>query len=596
VGYDLSTSFNAQPMMKTTTFFSIAKVCAWHFLALLLIAAPVILKAQAPAWQWATPVNVYAGPNAPAPNGDIYASGAMNLYADFSPLLRVSNSSGMYDTNTGFIARLNGSTRQWLWVRSFAGRVYQITDTNDGGVTVLGEFHATTSFGTIALQSTTNHSLFVAHCSSAGQWLWAAAAPLTGTFPNTDYTGYTALATDITHDGDIAVAGIFTGTATFGALPALLAPNASAYFAARLNGQTGQWQWAMQAPISNGTRASSVNDALLAPNGSVLFTGALSGTASFGSLPAVVSSGSSNLVVACANGPAQQWQWATQATHPGIGKGTALAITRAGNVVVTGQVNGPVSFGTLPGLPGTGGAMVVAGLAGVTGQWQWANQTGGPFAYPYALALTSTDDVVVAGEVYDDTLRIGNLPREALLGTSCFVAKLAAQGGTWRWRAVAKPVIRVSGGFSLNFASGRFLSLTTAGEPLISGAISNLIDFGNFLVSPVSVPTGIPDYTSGSFVAKLAATPLATISPSLSAQTQIFPNPASHSFTLRLPAASATVVTATLLNSLGQVVRRQAAPAHTQEFIVDVHDLSPGLYTLLLPLSTETVSRRVQVK
>ena len=561
-------------------------------LLLLFLVTSTQARAQALAWQWGITSNAYAGPNAPAPNNDLYLSGSLGTYANFAPLAPVANPSPA-DTKS-FVGRLNGSTHQWQWVLPFTGQIYQLRNTPDGGLTVVGEFHSAIALGSISLQTTGNHSLFVAHCSSAGQWQWATAAPVTGTLTSNVPSSYTTVATDLTSANEVAVAGVFTGSVSFGNQPPLQSSGGPAYYAARLDGQTGQWLWAVQAPIAGGNGRSAVTAVALAPNGNLLLTGKIDGTASFGTLLSLASTGASNLLVACVNGTTQQWQWATAASHAGAGQGTALALTQTGTVVVAGQVSGSASFGSLPPLTGRTGALVVASLNGNTGQWQWATQTGGALARPLALALTSADDIIVAGDVAD-TLRIGNLPSQTLLGTGAFVAKLSAAGTTWRWQTVAKPLMR-SSGFAWNFASARFISLNAADEPLVSGGIGVMADFGSFSLLAEPVPTAIPDYQTGTFIAKLAATSLAISSPSLAAQTELFPNPAHHSFTARLPAANTSPASATLFNSLGQVVRQQAIPAHRSQLAIDVQGLTPGLYTLRLSLGTEMVSRRVQVE
>jgi hypothetical protein len=65
---------------------------------------------------------------------------------------------------------------------------------------------------------------------------------------------------------------------------------------------------------------------------------------------------------------------------------------------------------------------------------------------------------------------------------------------------------------------------------------------------------------------------------------------------VRMPAiAGASQVQATLLNTLGQVVRRQAAalPATGATFTVEAGGLSTGVYTLRLQAGTSTVAKRV---
>jgi hypothetical protein len=582
-------------MMQTTTHFQ-ASLHHWLIMALLVLISPDKAWAQNPAWQWALPTNVYPGPNAPAPNGDVYVGGSIGQHATLTlPTVMGSNASA---NPYGFIARLGGTTRQWQWANRFDGQLYQLTETADGGVTVVGEFHTTITLGSFTLQTTGNHSLFVAHCTSTGQWQWATAAHVNGLLLSDPVSGYTTMATDILPDGSVAVAGMCYSTSalTFGTLPPLVNTGTASYFVARLNGQTGQWQWAAQAPMIVYTD-KPVKAVAFAPNGNVVLTGTLSGNGTFGTLPTVVNPGAAKVLVASLNGQNGQWQWAVTPTHAGIGEGTTLALTQAGDVVIAGQVTGPVTFGTLPTLPGTGGSMVVAGLSGSTGQWQWASQTGGPNASASVLAITSTNEIILTGTVRD-TLRLGTLPPERFIGPGTFVARMAAQGGAWRWCSVSKPVT-ASSGFILEYTVPQYLSLTVADEPVIGGRMSGANFFGGpgFLISQ-NIPGTGPDYAYGMFIAKLAANPVvaSTISRSLSNQTQLYPNPASTSLTIRLPTAATIAVTARLFNSIGQVVRQQTAAAHTQEFVMNVQNLAPGFYTLLLPLGTETVSRRITIE
>ena len=82
----------------------------------------------------------------------------------------------------------------------------------------------------------------------------------------------------------------------------------------------------------------------------------------------------------------------------------------------------------------------------------------------------------------------------------------------------------------------------------------------------------------------------------LAAQVGLFPNPATGSFTLRLPAAlSRPAATATLCNALGQVVLTQplASRADGSDTRFDVRGLAPGVYVLRLPTPAGVVAKRV---
>ncbi len=79
-------------------------------------------------------------------------------------------------------------------------------------------------------------------------------------------------------------------------------------------------------------------------------------------------------------------------------------------------------------------------------------------------------------------------------------------------------------------------------------------------------------------------------------QVSVYPNPATGRFTVSLPAiAGARTVEATLLNSLGQVVRRQSASLSTSgtRFDVLAEGLGAGVYSLRLTAGATSLTKRV---
>jgi acetyl esterase/lipase len=86
----------------------------------------------------------------------------------------------------------------------------------------------------------------------------------------------------------------------------------------------------------------------------------------------------------------------------------------------------------------------------------------------------------------------------------------------------------------------------------------------------------------------------------LAAQLQVYPNPASGSFTVQLArhAGGHGAVSARLTNALGQTVRSQplAAAGHQVQGEVNVRGLAPGIYQLHLNVGEVVVVRRVVVQ
>ena len=99
------------------------------------------------------------------------------------------------------------------------------------------------------------------------------------------------------------------------------------------------------------------------------------------------------------------------------------------------------------------------------------------------------------------------------------------------------------------------------------------------------------------FTLHFAARPaLATASALTAAEVTLYPNPAHQAFTVLVPAvAGATQLHADLLNSLGQVVRRQdaALAAAGARLAVDATGLAAGIYTLRLQVGATTLAKRV---
>ena len=91
-----------------------------------------------------------------------------------------------------------------------------------------------------------------------------------------------------------------------------------------------------------------------------------------------------------------------------------------------------------------------------------------------------------------------------------------------------------------------------------------------------------------------------TAAQALSAQVQLFPNPASGSFRVQLPLlASKTTVQATLTNTLGQTVLSRTLNAAAGQAIdaeFDVRALAAGVYTLRLAIGGVPVARKVVVE
>lgn len=90
---------------------------------------------------------------------------------------------------------------------------------------------------------------------------------------------------------------------------------------------------------------------------------------------------------------------------------------------------------------------------------------------------------------------------------------------------------------------------------------------------------------------------LATAATSLEAQVLVYPSPAHDRLWLSRPAnLAAQPLTITLLNTLGQVVRRQMVPATASDASLSLAGLARGIYTVRVMSAAGSVSRRVAVE
>ncbi|OGX85355.1 hypothetical protein BEN47_15080 [Hymenobacter lapidarius] len=143
-----------------------------------------------------------------------------------------------------------------------------------------------------------------------------------------------------------------------------------------------------------------------------------------------------------------------------------------------------------------------------------------------------------------------------------------------------------------NFAAGTSIVLIDA----VAGTRTLLAAGTQYRFSQASLTA--PDR----FTLELRSSVLATTSAAqvLAAQLQVYPNPASGSFTVLLPRLEGRngPLSARLTNALGQTVRTQRLSANGQsvQAEIDVRGLTPGVYQLHLTVGGVPVVRRVVVR
>jgi hypothetical protein len=552
-------------------------------LAVLLLAVRLPVAAQAPAWQSARAVAVAtaaASSNSSFVNATtVDAAGNVFLAGTFSNTVVLGgNTLTSLGSDDVFVAKFNPASNQFVWAKRAGGtgsdRVAALAMSSTS-IYIAGFFDSSTAgFGPVTLTNAGYANAFVAKLTDAGpmgSFVWAQRAGGTGG------AGAYALAVNGT---SVYVAGDFqSSTADFGPVTLTNAGYANAFVAKLTDaGPTGSFVWAQRAG-GTGTYIDTVVG-LAASGTSVYVTGGFtSPTAEFG-VTTLVNAGvnTSDLFVAKLTdaGSTGAFIWAQRAGGTDDDGAAALAVSGT-NVFVTGSfrsatanfASATLTNADLVSSPGTYDVFVTKLTdAGGTGNFVWAQRGGGTGDdIAYGLAVNGVN-LYIVGSFRGLTAGFGTtiLPNAgSAYDSDAFVAKLTDAGATgsfgWAQRA---------GGTGEDRAFALALGATSV---YVTGYIqSATADFGTNTLSN-------PNATYLGFLASLADPTLTATTTALPREpAQLYPNPAHHTATLRLPAGTAPGPL-TLTNALGRAVRRYPAPA-SPETTLDLHGLPAGLYLL----------------
>lgn len=574
-------------MQKFSTIpsWAIATRSLGVFLLLLAIRLPA--EAQVPAWQSAQAVAVATATatdnsstvaaTAVDAAGNVYLAGSFNNSVEFGAIKLTS--LGGQDV---FVAKFNPGSNQFVWAQRAGGGyddVAQALVVNGTSVYVAGNFSSSTAaFGLSTLTNGGQTDLFVAKLTDAGNTSSFAWAQRAGGSTNENAT---ALAVN---GASVYVAGSFTSpTADFG--PVTLINNytsSSEVFVAKLTdtGNAGSFLWGLKA-------GGSTNDsayALAVSGTSVYVAGKFENDAYFGSITLSNpprSSGQSSITfdafVAKLTdaGNTASFAWAQRAGGVGYDNAYALAVSGT-SVYVAGSFTSPTAnLGSIilanAGLTIGDADAFVAKLtdAGNTGSFVWAQRAGGISSeFINALAINGTS-IFVVGTFASATISFGatTLTNANPANFDVFMAKLTDLGSTasftWAKRA---------GG--TNYESATAVAVSNTSLYMAGYYQSATIGFDNITLSNPTPTTRL------GFLASLTdATLTATSVPANPRESgHLFPNPARHAATLRLPAGT-TPAPLILTDALGRAVRRYPVPTGA-EASLDLRGLSPGLYLL----------------
>ncbi|UOQ71409.1 SBBP repeat-containing protein [Hymenobacter cellulosilyticus] len=402
--------------------------------------------------------------------------------------------------------------------------------------------------------------LFVVRYSPQGtpEWTQQAKVVTMSTFSNGIYSSGTSIGIDA--QGTVHVAGVLNLSVAIGTLS--ITPPASTRelgtFLARFAGATGAVQ--SLTPVffyaANNTSGAYSPQVAVGAGGEAYLLNFFNQGVVLANSTTLTSRGSTDALIT-KYGPDGAFAWAQQIGGTGEDRTHDAAVDAAGNLYVTGYLEGSATFGDATTVTGAGNWDGYLAKYSSLGALQWV-QTGGGTGFDQwnGLGLDAAGNPYVAGN-FAGTARFGSATLTSAGNLDIAVVAYSPTGQV-RW-------VQQAGGPSTD--SARHLALDGQGNVYVNGIFSGTAAFGALSLTTAASPP------SETFLARLGNAPLAT-SAARSRALGFYPNPATDQ--LHLPALPAGT-RVQLIDGLGRVARATSVSAAAQ---VSVQGLTPGLYTL----------------
>ena len=416
--------------------------------------------------------------------GNVYVTGSLVGTADFDPGPNVTNLSSTGDRDA-FVAKYT-KAGALAWAKDLRGTgassVAQggaVAVDASGNVFLSGTYTGTVNFDPNATDAAATftspqggNDVFIAKYDPNGNVLWV--RDVAGSAGAID-EGY-ALAVD--GSGNVAVAGSFQNTATFGTT-ALTSGGSFDSFVTKLN-SSGQFLWA-RATIGSGSSVAQTSGLAFDPSGDVIATGLFAGSVNFNTAasPLTLPYAGSDDIFVQKLGPSGNNLWAESFGSPDIDEGYGVVADASGNIYVSGTFSDTVNFN--PG-SGTAANLTAGGFEDAfllklspTGQYTWAKdlgETGYYAARGTGVALDGSGHVFVSG-YYQNTITLDPTAPGATLTSAgdfdVFVAEYDTAGNFVAGQSAG------GSDFDADFGVG----VNAAGQVAIAGRYSGPAAFGS---------------------------------------------------------------------------------------------------------------------
>ncbi len=299
------------------------------------------------------------------PFGNVYFTGRFSGTVIFGTFTLTSTGG-----SDSFIAKLDPLSGTVLWAKKTGGTG------NDGGLSITsdalgniytsGYFQGIATFGTFTLSPVgTNYNIFLARTDgTSGNVVWAKG------YGSAGYSFGTSVSCGI--GGDVFMTGYFESDVAFETYT-LSSVKYQDIFVSKHYGSTGSVAWAYSA---GGEGNDNSNGIVTGSDGYVYTTGKFEEECTFGTTT-LTSEGSADIFVSKRDALTGSLAWVKRFGAAGYEQANAIVQDASGNIFITGQFNGFVTFGNKV-LASSGNADVfVIQMETATGSVPWAINMGG---------------------------------------------------------------------------------------------------------------------------------------------------------------------------------------------------------------------------
>jgi hypothetical protein len=488
--------------------------------ALILLAHAGAGRADAPAHSWSQRfggASTDGGQSVAVDgSGHVIVTGFFQGTADFGG--GGLTSAGGQDV---FLARYTPAGAH-VWSRRFGAtstdRGHAVAVDDDGNITITGCIQGTVDFGGGGITGGGNNDAFIACFDSSGTHRWSRAFGAGLADEGLSVAGRP--------DGGAVMIGYSVGTSDFGG-GSLTGLGVSDIVLAAYD-TTGTHLWSRRF---GDTSSDHGNDVCVDASGNVFITGYFNGTVNFGTGP-LTTAGIDDIFLAKFNAAGVN-QWSRRFGGTGLDDGYGVAVSPAGNVLVTGFFQDAVTFGgTTLTSAGLNDAFLVA--CDANGFPAWSRRFGSTSGDEgRAVAVDALGRVTVTGFARG-TVDFGGGALTAAGNNDMFLAQFDAAGAP-RWS-------RLGGGTGAD--TGEMVAVGGSGRVVTTGQFQGSGDFGGGTLTGTGLDIFLACYGADLPTAVREARAAA---PSINA----FPNPFNPRTTIRFSIPARGRVTVTVHDARG---------------------------------------------